>query len=66
MRDGYTNTKARPHVAPEYLRKGWERGRRKGGKKKEEKRKKETKSRHVIHLLGVRSGFLFCANTVTL
>lgn len=33
MSDGYTNTKARPHVAPEYLRKG----REKRGRKKEEK-----------------------------
>jgi len=29
MRDGYTNTKARPHVAPEYLRKVGEREKRK-------------------------------------
>lgn len=34
MSDGYTNTKARPHVAPEYLGKG-----REEGKKKRKKRK---------------------------
>lgn len=47
MSDGYTNTKARPHVAPEYLRKGREEGKK--------KRKKRKNALHLFLFLVVTS-----------
>lgn len=49
MRDGYTNTKARPHVAPEYLKKG------RGG----EGKKKTKKKKRMVY---VNSSFLLLSS----